>query len=68
MSNAVQNLLDSFAALPEPEKHELASAILRWSTHCEGPALTDDELIRSADDIFVALDEQEEGGSQGLGA
>ena len=60
MSTEVQHLLESFAALPEPDRHELASAILRWTVNTDHPALSDDELIRAADSVFVALDQQEE--------
>ncbi len=63
MSATVQQLLRSFEALPEPEKHELASEILRWSIQADHPALTDDELVRTADTVFVALDEREERGA-----
>lgn len=62
MSATVQELLRSFEALPEPDKHELASAILRWSIGSGHPPLGDDELVRTADAIFVALDEREEHG------
>jgi len=67
VSTAVQHLLDSFKALSDSDKHELASAILRWSTLSDHPALTDDELVRAADSVFRALDEQEEQ-AQGKGA
>lgn len=60
MSAAVQHLLESFEALPELEKHELASAIIRWSARTDHAPLTDDELVRAADIVFVALDQQEE--------
>jgi hypothetical protein len=67
MSTAVQHLLESFEALPEEDKHELASAILRWSTTTDHPALTDDELARTADAIFVALDQHEDHGPRSTG-
>ena len=66
MTATVQQLLRSFEALPEPEKHELASEILRWSIRTDHPALTDDELVRTADAVFVALDEREEQGGSSL--
>jgi len=65
MTTAVRHLLDSFAALPEPQKHELASEILRWSARSEHPAVTDDELLGAADGVFIALDRQEERDEQG---
>ena len=60
MSTSVQHLLETFETLPEPEKHELASEILRWSAHAAHPALADDELVRAADEIFVSLDQHED--------
>ena len=59
MSATVQELLRSFETLPDPEKHELASAILRWSSQADHPLLTEDELVRTADAVFAALDERE---------
>ena len=66
MSATVQELFRSFEALPESEKHELASAILRWSGQADHPPLTDDELVRAADALFVTLDEREERGGQSI--
>ena len=64
MTATVRDLLRSFEALPEPEKHALASEILRWSLRADHPSLTDDELVRMADTIFGGLDEREtHGGS-----
>ncbi len=59
MSTAVQHFLESFQALPEPDQHELASAILRWSARSDHAALTDEELVRAADAVFLGLDEEE---------
>jgi len=67
MTTAVRQLLDTFAALPEPQKHELASEILRWSARSDHPVLTDDELLGAADGVFVALDRQEERDEKGTG-
>ena len=67
MTTAVRDLLQSFAALPDPEKHELASEILRWSARTAHPALEDDELLGAADGIFLALDQQEEADQQESG-
>ncbi len=61
MTTSVQHFLETFETLPEPEKHELASEILRWSAQAAHPDLTDDELVRAAEDVFVSLDQREEG-------
>jgi hypothetical protein len=63
MSTNVQHLLETFETLPEPEKHELASEILRWSAHAAHPNLSDDEFVRAADEVFVDLDRREDGSS-----
>ena len=57
-----KNLLKSFEALPEPEKHELASAILRWSQEAEYAPLTDEELVANATEVFLRLDREEDEG------
>ncbi len=62
MSPAVKDLLKSFEALPDVEKHELASAILRWSQITEHPPITDEELLGSANEVFLRLDREEDEG------
>lgn len=59
MSAVLEDLLRAFRDLPEAEKHELASAILRWEVFADHPPLTDDELVAGADAIFLALDRDE---------
>jgi hypothetical protein len=63
MSPLVKEILKSFEALPEVEKHELASAILRWSQEAEHPAMTDEELGSAANEIFLRLDREEDEGA-----
>ncbi len=52
-------LIDSFKSLPEVEKHQVASEILRWSRTADHPPLSEEELIAAADDVFQALDQEE---------
>ncbi len=59
MSAVLQDILRAFQDLPEAEKHELASAILRWEASADHLPLTDDELVRGADAVFLALDRDE---------
>ena len=59
MNATVEALLDSFKALPEEEKHQLASEILRWSRHADHPPLADEELAAAADEVFLGLDHDE---------
>lgn len=59
MSAVLQDLLRAFQDLPEAEKHELASAVLRWEASSVHPPLNDDELVAGAEAIFLALDRDE---------
>jgi hypothetical protein len=59
MNVTVESLLSSFHSLPDHQKHELASEILRWSMTADNPPLQDDELVQAADEVFCALDEDE---------
>jgi hypothetical protein len=61
MTAAVRQLLDTFDALPEADKHQAAIEILRRvSAGVEGD-LPETALVEAADDLFRALDEQESG-------
>ena len=59
MSATMEALLDTFRALPDDEKHRLASEILRWSALADHPPLLDDELAAAADGVFLQLDANE---------
>ena len=52
-------ILESFDELPEREKQEVASAILRRTLRFDLPPLTDDDLIAQADELFHELDARE---------
>jgi hypothetical protein len=58
MTNAVQELLESFDAMSEAERQEAAVEILRRMTpaDCER---SERALIEAADELFRALDEEE---------
>lgn len=59
MSTSVQRILDSFDQLPEAEKRELASEILRRAVKFDLPPLTDEELVLNAEELFLELDRRE---------
>jgi hypothetical protein len=59
MSAAVRQLLDTFDALPEPDKHQAAVAILRRASP-QGD-LPEASLLDLADELFAALDFEEAG-------
>ena len=59
MSVSVQHLLSSFEQLPETEKREVVSEIIRRAVKLSFPPLTDEELVLNAEAVFLALDESE---------
>lgn len=59
MTKAVEALLDSFDRLSMREKTEAVAEILRRSVEIDVPALSDEELISSAESAFLALDARE---------
>jgi hypothetical protein len=59
MTTALQQLLESFDALPEVDKHQAAVEILRRvSAPVEGN-LPEVALVEAADELFRALDAEE---------
>ena len=59
MNSAVQQLLDSFDALSEADKHHVAIEILRrWANEGTGD-LPEEALVEAADELFRALDAEE---------
>ena len=61
MSSDSQNILTVFSSLPESEQRLVAAEILRRTTQWDIDPLTDDDLSRVADDLFLELDREEEG-------
>jgi hypothetical protein len=59
MTIAVQNILSNFDALPEADKRELASEILRRTVSWESEPLSDEQLTSMADELFLSLDRSE---------
>jgi len=59
MNTSVKQILDSFDQLPESEKRELASEILRRTVKLDFPSMTDEELVLSAEELFLELDKRE---------
>jgi hypothetical protein len=56
---AVQQILDSYDALPDDDKHRTAVEILRRFTGTSAGDLPNGTLIRAAEDLFLALDAEE---------
>jgi hypothetical protein len=59
MSTTVEEILDSFDHLSEPEKRELASEIIRRTVELDLLSLTDEELVMNAEALFLELDQRE---------
>jgi hypothetical protein len=59
MTQPAKSILESFDQLPEDEKREVASAILRRALRFEPLPLTDEEFVAQADDLFRELDARE---------
>jgi hypothetical protein len=59
MTISPKSILESFDELPDPEKREVASAILRRTLRFDTPPLTDEDLVAQADELFRELDTRE---------
>jgi len=59
MTAVVQELLNTFDRLTEPERLELALAILQRVINLEFPPLSDEDLVLNAEGLFLELDRQE---------
>ncbi len=59
MSEAVQELLNSFDRLPEPERWEAFSQILKRAQEFDYPELDDETLCQIADETFLMYDAEE---------
>jgi hypothetical protein len=60
MTRSVQELLNHFDRLPEAEKREAASEILQRVRRLDLDPISDDDLILSAEEMFLELDRREE--------
>jgi hypothetical protein len=61
MSAAVQHILESFNALTEADKHQVAVEILRRCGIVGTGDLPEKALVEVADELFRALDVEEAG-------
>ena len=64
MTTGVRQLLDSFDALSETEKHEAAVEVLRRVQQEAEGALPDEALVEAADELFRELDAREAADAQ----
>lgn len=61
MTTSVQQVLDTFDALSDTEKHQAALEILRRLDSGKAGGIPDTALVGLANELFLALDEQEAG-------
>ena len=61
MTAAGKHIVADFERLPDPEKREVLARLLRISRDIDYPEVTDDELVASADAVFLQYDKQESG-------
>ena len=59
MNATSENILEAFNQLPEIEKHELASEIIKQVALLDIPPLTDEALTEVADALFLEYDKTE---------
>ena len=59
MSASPQDILHSFDVLPEADQRVVAVEIIRRASKWESVPLTDEDLCRQADELFLALDQRE---------
>ena len=59
MGTPAQNVINTFDGLPNSEKHEVASAILRCTAEMEFGPLSDDEIVLNAEETFLEIDRRE---------
>jgi hypothetical protein len=59
MSTDSENVINSFDALPIVEQREVMAELLRKAAQWDTPPLSDDDLVRLADEAFLELDRRE---------
>lgn len=59
MSALAEEILKNFDKLSNPEQLEIAREILRRIVDLDFPALADEELVLNAEELFLALDQEE---------
>lgn len=59
MTPTTKNIIRSFELLTDSEKKEVAAEILRRTLRFDLPPLTDEELVLTAEELFLELDRRE---------
>lgn len=59
MTQRAQDIISTFDRLPTAEQQEVTKIILRRHLEIDTPSVSDDELVASAEELFVELDRLE---------
>ncbi len=59
MTALAKEILNTFNQLPDTEQLEVGLEILRRLVHFDFPPLTDEDFVLNAEELFLALDQQE---------
>ena len=59
MTTTTQEIIERFSQLPISEKKIVVSVILRDALEVETPAISSDEFVLSAEELFLELDRRE---------
>ena len=60
MTATAENLISIFDTLPDFEKREVATVILHRTLEFDLPPVSDEEFTLNAEQLFLALDREEE--------
>jgi hypothetical protein len=60
MTASAAHIIEDFEALPEPEKREVLAKLLQIASHLDYGPISEEELLTSADELFVAFDREEQ--------
>ena len=64
MTATGEHILEEFESLPDVEKREILSNLLRISRGIDYPEVSDGDLVGAADAIFLGYDEMEQDGER----
>jgi hypothetical protein len=60
MTAGAAHIIEDFEALPEPEKRKVLAKLLQIASHLDYGPISEEELLVSADEVFVMFDRDEE--------
>lgn len=59
MTTQAKDIIEEFGTLPDQEKREVLAELIRMARDIDYPAVSDDELLSAADQVFFDYDRQE---------